>query len=169
MKKFDVVIGNPPYQKGNQSLWHLFALKAETLVKDNGYIAFITPNSWANGSHLNKPRNVFNSLFQKLNTTYINTNVNSYFPKIGKNIGSWVVQKSSYKGITTVIDKDGNILETNINDVPFFLNNFSVTGFSIFKKVLAKKEFFTEFTEKVNDKERYFAFSNYTYYCFQNW
>ena len=79
-------------------------------------------------------------------------------PKIGKNIGAWVLQKSSYKGTTTIIDKDSNILETNINDVPFFLNNFSVTGFSIFKKVLAKKEFFTEFTEKVNDKERCFAF-----------
>lgn len=54
--KFDVIIGNPPYQRpkaesrlgsrGDTSLWDKFVVKALDSLKPNGYLAFIHPNAW---------------------------------------------------------------------------------------------------------------------------
>jgi len=53
--KFDVVVGNPPYQddqdaKGRKTssipLWFHFSKQAFKLVRQGGYVAFITPSSW---------------------------------------------------------------------------------------------------------------------------
>ena len=51
--KFDVVVGNPPYQSGNASkgnkLWPKFILKSYELTKEHGITALITPTGWASG------------------------------------------------------------------------------------------------------------------------
>ena len=47
--KFDVVVGNPPYQDAENDkrmLWNQFCDKAIDVTKDNGYIAFVTPKTW---------------------------------------------------------------------------------------------------------------------------
>ena len=48
--KFDVIVGNPPYQSekrtGTQPLWPLFVHKGYDLLTDNGYLGMITPNKW---------------------------------------------------------------------------------------------------------------------------
>jgi SAM-dependent methyltransferase len=54
--KFDVVIGNPPYQKetagtrlgsrGSADLWPDFVRKNISLLKDNGHLAIIHPTAW---------------------------------------------------------------------------------------------------------------------------
>ncbi len=48
--KFDVIVGNPPYQSekrtGTQPLWPLFVNKGYDLLADNGYLGMITPNKW---------------------------------------------------------------------------------------------------------------------------
>jgi hypothetical protein len=52
--KFDVVVGNPPYQKSTNNMkrdsaanvWPEFVDKGEKLTKENGYFSFITPNGW---------------------------------------------------------------------------------------------------------------------------
>lgn len=54
--KFDVVIGNPPYQKiqeakgkrgGGETLWDKFVIKSlNDVVKENGYLCFIHPTLW---------------------------------------------------------------------------------------------------------------------------
>jgi len=54
MKKFDIIIGNPPFAITNNSgkrdaaanLWPMFVKKAEELTKKNGIFALITPNGW---------------------------------------------------------------------------------------------------------------------------
>jgi methylase of polypeptide subunit release factors len=52
--KFDVVIGNPPYQSSTSetnsanALWVKFGDKVKDLVKEDGYMAFIHPDSWVN-------------------------------------------------------------------------------------------------------------------------
>ena len=48
--KFDLVIGNPPYQDGSQDggqnkIYNQICKKALTLIKDNGVVAFVTPAS----------------------------------------------------------------------------------------------------------------------------
>jgi type I restriction-modification system DNA methylase subunit len=50
--KFDVVLGNPPYQDSqktqgkNSSLWTKFIIKSNELLKDNGILSFVVPISW---------------------------------------------------------------------------------------------------------------------------
>jgi hypothetical protein len=50
--KFDIVVGNPPYQKDNDSgrdddsLWPKFLAKALNLTQEHGHVAFVTPESW---------------------------------------------------------------------------------------------------------------------------
>ena len=63
MKKFDLVIGNPPYQKENpvsddriqpknHSLWSEFLVKSFEFAKENGNIVLITPDSWMSPTHV---------------------------------------------------------------------------------------------------------------------
>jgi hypothetical protein len=48
--KFDVIVGNPPYQSekgtGTQPLWPLFVQTAHTNLRPDGILAMITPNKW---------------------------------------------------------------------------------------------------------------------------
>jgi hypothetical protein len=48
--KFDVIVGNPPYQSekgtGTQPLWPLFVNKAADLLSDSGYMGMVIPNKW---------------------------------------------------------------------------------------------------------------------------
>ena len=51
--KFDVIIGNPPYQKdvggGNtQPLWDKFVNKSFEICNDGGYVSLIHPTGWRN-------------------------------------------------------------------------------------------------------------------------
>lgn len=69
--KFDVIIGNPPYneasesenfntkQKGSANFWIEFFKFAKLHLRDNGVIAFITPNHWFRKS--NRISKVFKS------------------------------------------------------------------------------------------------------------
>ena len=64
VKQFDVILGNPPYNKGgirshtgeqlgekNETIWPKFIEKAFKWLKPNGYLAFINPLSWLKKSH----------------------------------------------------------------------------------------------------------------------
>ena len=65
--KFDVILGNPPYNKGSisctrktsihktnikhETIWHKFVKKSLGILKSDGYVAFIHPLSWLKKSH----------------------------------------------------------------------------------------------------------------------
>jgi hypothetical protein len=64
LNTFDVVIGNPPYNKGgirshtgkqlgdkNETIWTKFIEKSLTWLKPDGFLAFINPLSWLKKSH----------------------------------------------------------------------------------------------------------------------
>ena len=64
LHSFDVVLGNPPYNKGgirshtgkqlgekNETIWTKFIEQAFQLLKPNGFIVFINPLSWLKKSH----------------------------------------------------------------------------------------------------------------------
>jgi hypothetical protein len=48
--KFDLIVGNPPYQSekrtGTQPLWPLFVQQAHNLLKEDGHLAAVIPNKW---------------------------------------------------------------------------------------------------------------------------
>lgn len=65
VEKFDVILGNPPFNKGgirshtgkqlgktNETIWTKFIKKSMGLLKSEGYLAFIHPLSWLKKSHI---------------------------------------------------------------------------------------------------------------------
>lgn len=75
--KFDIIIGNPPYQwkrddeTRSHSLWDLFAEKSISILNNEGYLSMVHPGSWRNYS--GKFENIKN-LFLNRDILYLNIN-----------------------------------------------------------------------------------------------
>lgn len=97
--KFDVIVGNPPYQTGSKAkrwtLWSRFLEKVNTLTTD--YVAFVIPNSWLG------PNDEHNLVFSNLE--YANLNISNYFKGVG----------STFTYIITRCNSENNpLIETNM-------------------------------------------------------
>lgn len=111
--KFDVVIGNPPYQgDSNNSIWKDFLKKVIEL--DPNIICFITPRAILNGAK-NDNQNLF--LHLKSGLRFV-----KYVPartfKVGKMIAAWVYDKN-FNGTAKIIIEDGSIIHDNVSQRPF--------------------------------------------------
>jgi len=105
-KKFDLIVANPPYAKlledgkrasKNHNLIKDFISKALSLLKEDGYILFITPDNWM--SYADR-----NTLIEELTSLQIiHLDIHSakkHFKKIGSSFTWYIVQnKKAYKDI----------------------------------------------------------------------
>ena len=110
--KFDVVIGNPPYQGGDlgkavyKSLWPLFWAKSFSLVKPGGVISLITPLTWcAPTADLSKKDAIDGEtrlwkVFEKYSTLADVTTVKNFFPGVGSSFSAVTVDTSGDSGLT---------------------------------------------------------------------
>lgn len=143
MRQFDVVVGNPPYQDSSHvekknTLWRKFLkLGIHKLTTQEGYLAFITPSSWAGSQKL------LNEHFLPHNLIVLNKDeCGRHFPRVGSTFSYYVMQRSPYEGTTHVINKqmDGTVSVSNINllDVIHgaFPRDLSVSSTAIVQKVL---------------------------------
>ena len=115
MKKFDVVVGNPPYQStsGNKGkgniLWDKFVAKAdEQLVKEGGFICLVHPALWR------KPNHELQKHFTQNNLRYLEIHDEKDGQKtFGANTRyDWyVLQKSNAVGMTKIKGQDGKVVE----------------------------------------------------------
>ena len=130
--KFDVIVGNPPYQGNNDkgtkqpkshNLWSKFAEKGVELLNPNGFIAFVTPDSWMS------PNSQLLKLFKDNSLIWVDTEVGKYFT-VGSSFTAWCVQKNKNTQ-TAVIDG----LEVDITKLQYLPRNFAKT-FPIHDKVI---------------------------------
>jgi site-specific DNA-methyltransferase (adenine-specific) len=130
--KFDVVVGNPPYQGNNDkgtkqpkshNLWSKFAEQGINLVKENGYVAFVTPDSWMS------PNSQVLKTFKENSLTWVSTNVSRYF-SVGSSFTAWILQKNQN---TKTVSIDG--LTVNLNTLNYLPRDFSKT-YPIHDKVI---------------------------------
>ena len=151
-KKFDVIIGNPPYQSGNgesggrHSLWRKIITKAFTLLDKNGYVVMVCPGFPLSSNDL--------GIHLKNNTPlYLNNDVTNHFPGIGSDVKSWIVKEGKHNDNFIV---DGNVWTTDDDPTvnPIYL--------SIIKKLQPYETFECKYdggynsTQFKNDKNDYF-------------
>ncbi len=132
--KFDVVMGNPPYQPSQ--LWEKFIKYALTILKDDGYLTFVVPTSWTSPTS-----DSWNMLKEKCillvnNASYLK---DEYFPKIGSTFSYFVVKNKDCDEITHIIYEKGKMFEFNIKDVTFLPKILTPMALSINEKLLINK------------------------------
>lgn len=123
--EFDVIVGNPPYNKsmvggnGGRDIWPEFFENAISLLKNDGYLAYLHPPKWR------KPNHKLFSKFKEMNLLYLEMHSKrdgyNLFGKLTK-YDIYVLQKSKYNGKTIIIDESGDKSVLNINDWEFLPN-----------------------------------------------
>ena len=138
--KFDIIVGNPPYQlkvgeKKTQPIWNLFTNKFIDELNKDGYLLFIHPSGWRNID------GVFRNVFDKIKSKkLIYLNMNDFkrgqeIFKVGTNFDYYLLQNEDkpidYK--TTINDIDDKLYEINIDNWEFIPSG----KFELYRKILA--------------------------------
>ena len=155
--KFDVIIGNPPYQLSdggsNASAMPLYNKFVEQAIKLNPrYLSMIIPSRWfAGGRALNQFRD------EMLNDTRIKKIVDyqqskDCFPGVDISGGvCYFLWSRNYSGkceVVNVVNDNFYSESRNLNEYPVFVRNN--IGNEIVSKVMSKKEFRSINTEMAN-------------------
>jgi adenine-specific DNA-methyltransferase len=107
LEGFDAVIGNPPYQENNDdgrkalnhNLWSDFINYSFKLLYNDGYLLFITPNSWMSPTSKN------NEVFYENYIIYLNISECEKWFNIGSKFSYYLIQKTINRKETTIICK----------------------------------------------------------------
>jgi hypothetical protein len=129
--KFDIIIGNPPWNKpklglqtgsyGCRTLWDKFIIKSLDSLKSNGYLGFINPAGWRGLGQLNHLWDIMKHkqivylhiLGSKDGATYFN---------VGSRFDLYVLQNTDNTQPTEIIDEIGETHHFRLNDMPFLPN-----------------------------------------------
>jgi site-specific DNA-methyltransferase (adenine-specific) len=153
MPKFDVIVGNPPYQslenrqsKGNkvkaykQPLWALFIQKGIELIKNDAYLMLITPPTWLAGTYdIRKGRVKLIDIFKKYNLKYLNVSkdIKKYF-SVASSFSVFLMKKSkNYNGTELITDEGKMIID--IKDIDMMPRDFNSLAILINNKTLFNK------------------------------
>jgi hypothetical protein len=140
---WDLIVANPPYSGGgnkNKSLSNLFIEKSISLLKDNGYLCFITPNNWMT---YNTKNSTLKSLLSEGSFLVIDNDAKKYFPGVGSSFTIFVWQKSIHTNKTRVINnyiiqdiQEDIEIPKDLNFIPLYI---SKEVLSIIEKVVYKE------------------------------
>jgi site-specific DNA-methyltransferase (adenine-specific) len=165
--KFDVIVGNPPYQEGGRDdqankLWPQFVKKAYDLVEDNGHVAMITPNGWMQptadiGKGTGKNAlSIFNDIFKKNNLIVANIDSDNiretHFKGVGSTFSYYLFQKAVYSGSTEFITSTGNV-QIDISKIDSLPKVTSKESLSIVKKMVGTPFIFCDQNHGLNGFE----------------
>jgi hypothetical protein len=144
--KFDVIIGNPPYQapkKGDYSFWARFVDGGYKILNDNGYMSMIIPAGWMSPTNdiRQGQRSVMRDIFAKENTSYINIDPDlgkKYFPGIGQKFTWFLLKKGQYS--STKIDFGNSIIDVDLSKMPMLAKETDSVNLGILSKLSANAD-----------------------------
>ena len=119
-KEWDLIMANPPYSGGgnkNKSLSNEFIEHAIDVLKDNGYLCFVTPNNWMT---YNNNNTTLKKLLNQGSFLVIDNDVKKYFNGVGSSFTIFIWQKKVLDNRTLVVN---NYLKKDIQkDVTIYRN-----------------------------------------------
>ena len=148
VKKFDIIIGNPPYnqggvkskkgsKEGKKTIWPLFIENSLNILTNNGYLLFITPNTWTELVS-DTSKKILNIQIEVLKCYNYKKSKQLFGNESGKIPLSFYLFKNTLSKNDTLIWDDNHKKYINFNIYKNnFIPNFNV---SIFKKVLQKSK-----------------------------
>jgi type I restriction-modification system DNA methylase subunit len=141
--KFDVIVGNPPYQEqgegrergqNNNSIWPEFVEKSFDLCKNGGYVCLIHPSGWRN---LNRTLKDIQILLRSKDIKYLEMH-NSFDGVetfgVQTSYDWYVAHNIATTSKTTLRGQDGKIIEMDISKMPFIPNGMIEEIVSLFAK-----------------------------------
>jgi hypothetical protein len=144
--KFDIVIGNPPYQDssdkvkgttGKKNLYQKFILKSNSILIESGLLSFVNPPGMFKTTVFDKPTEIFN-LIKSKNLIHLNlTNINEKFFKVGTPICYFILKNDNEYKSTKIITEDIAI-DLNIKSLNFIPRLMFLETLSIIDKVSKK-------------------------------
>jgi hypothetical protein len=148
--KFDVVVGNPPYQEhrehgkkvtGNGALWVKFITQSLDLVKNDGYVSLITPDSWTSPTYdlMGSRESILNDYFKKYNLEHVDFNVKKHFKNVGIDPCYFIIKKSNNYTKTSINTPNGEF-DINLKNMSFIPKDLNPLSLSIHSKVLSNSE-----------------------------
>lgn len=115
--RFDIIIGNPPFNSnsvgayGKRDLWDKFVLKSIEILNKDGFLVFVHPPKWR------MPESKIFKVFQKNNLIYLEIHSKKDGEKVFGAVTRYdfyCLQKTCYNGITKVVDELGNCVDIDI-------------------------------------------------------
>lgn len=147
--KFDVIVGNPPYnkngvRKGGSVFYKNFIFKGIDILKTNGYLLYVNPTGWRKPKGERASAGDIFERFKKGNLLYININDEKikFFPTV-----DYYIWKNNDKYISTKYDckfcgksYSGN---NKLYDLPFIPSLLNEEVINILNKLfdVSKKKF----------------------------
>lgn len=134
--KFDVIVGNPPYQGKNKQdkLWVKFFIKSLQMNKEGGYVVMITPNSWTKRPESKSFIRITN-IIKKKQILSIKMDVSSFFEGVGEKIGYQIINNVEKFTETKVEINDGTTLMIDYSGQKIIGDQSERVIFNIFDKI----------------------------------
>ena len=154
--KFDVIVMNPPYQKGTgnkgqgQTLWNLFVDKAiNELLNDGGAYGFITPAGWRalDGSFKNTQKTILDTQITSISINNITDGQNTF--GVSTRFDYYTGIKTSSKELAYITDENQNTMTVDMATRKF-LPNFDI---DFIDSLIAKDG--EEKVEVINERSMY--------------
>lgn len=139
--KFDVIVGNPPYQRNSENgkkthpIWPEFVEKSITLLANEGFLSLVHPSGWRNidGNF----KDIQRKLRQRQITHLAIRNEKQGMQLLGAEtrLDSYCLKNSAPTNVTRIVDDTGETRLFDVASAEFTPNN----SFELIRRFLAKR------------------------------